>query len=307
MRMNSQQRFRTTRTRRNVFFAVAVACIGVFFFSGPLSFLTSYVIAPLSVVRVWLVTSDSMIPFYFRSRAALQQENEELRERLVRAHVDELYVRILAEEKKLFPMASSANSSRIVANIVRRPYETPYDSLVVDQGSADGIVEGALVYGNGAVIGTVGRVLPGSAFVVLFSTAGVKSPMYIYGANIFVHGTGMGGGVVRLGVPQGVPVSLRDPVVIPTTPSAVFGLVENLEVDPSKPEQYAYVTMQPPINTLRFVAIDTKALEPISFEEAERMVAYTKSHYLQGTSSIGTLIESLPIASTTASTTAEAP
>jgi len=208
-----------------------------------------------------------------------------------------------AENTMLRGMRSHSLRDRIVADVIRRPNETPYDTLVVHKGSEDGVVTGALVYAEETVVGTVVRAFTDSALVMLFSTPDVKSPVYIYGPDIFAYAYGMGGGVLRVSVPQGIAVKEGDPVAIPMADSGVYGLVSHIESVESNPEQYAYVTQEPALQSMRFVAIDAFAMPAFSHADALASVAGARA---EATSSpMAAFIELLPIASTTASTTVD--
>lgn len=306
MKTNFQQRFNRARIPS---FKIGV---GVFFllvaalFSSSLGELSSVVVSPLYTVRTWLTTSEASLPRYFRDRTKLGEEIEQLQSALAQSAYDTSRLAVLeAENALLRNIHTTVEHPRIIADVVRRPNETPYDTLVVHKGAVDGVVEGALVYADKTVIGTVVRVFPESALVMLFSTAEVRSPVYVYGPDIFAHAYGMGGGVIRVSVPQGIAIAVGDPVTIPIEDSSIYGRVTHVESVESNPEQYAYVTQEPVLQHIRFVAIDSFAMPVFSYEDAVQSIEGARAHAT--TSPLSVFIETLPVASTTASTTSNSP
>ncbi len=273
MKTNFPQRFK----KQQWLLRIVVVCgifIILFFFSKFFGDGVSRVVSPLYSARVWFTHSQSVIPTFFRSRVELSREIEELRSKLAQTIDHTERFSVLEEENALLRgLQIDIYPDRIVADVVRRPSETPYDTILIHAGAVEGVKEGSLAYAGVAVVGVVGRVFEKSALVVLFSTAGVVSPTYIYGPNVFAHAEGMGGGVLRVSVPQGIKLSVGDSVVVPAKGSGVYGAIEYIESDESKPEQYAYVTQRPSVHELRFISIDKEPLPEISYDDARASIA----------------------------------
>lgn len=301
MKTNSLQHFRQSHSRRRLALVVVVVAICWYVFYTPLQAAVSYVSAPLSGVRSWWITSESTIPLYFRSRSVLEERLSQLAQERDRVSYDRDRLAVLeAEHTLLKKQMRDGGDDRIIAGVLRRPDETPYDTVVIDAGTGAGVVEGALVYADRAVVGVVARALPQSALVTLFSSPQVESPLFIYGPNIFARGIGMGGGVVRVGVAQGIKLTVGDPVVVPLSESAIYGHVDHIETDPSNPEQYAYVVQIPQLQNMRFVAVAKTALPQWSIEEAHTAMRDAETRLMGTSTSIGLFVRTLPVASTTA-------
>lgn len=308
MKTNFRQRFNRTRSPRVGIGAGILVCVALamYFFSHAVGSVASVVVSPLYSARTWFLASEAVVPRYFRDRSSFSTEIEALRAELARVSYDRAHLAVLeAENAMLRNISTDAEQTRIIADVIRRPNETPYDTLVVHKGSNDGVVEGALVYTKETVVGTVIRVFKESALIMLFSTPEMKSPIYIYGPDIFAHAYGMGGGVVRISVPQGIAVREGDPVTIPMADSGIYGLVSHVESVESNPEQYAYVTQEPALQNIRFVAIDAFAMPSFSYEDALSSVEAARMHAT--TSPVAAFSALLPVASTTASTTLSTP
>lgn len=231
----------------------------------------SIVVAPVNMTKHWLAESGESLPQYFRNRTELVAEIEALQSSLSATSGDHLTVRILADEnKELRSLLGDEGEERVLAGIIGRPGVLPYDSLMLDRGAEDGIVVGAPVYiGENTVIGIVKNATAHTALVELATTAGFEATVYIIGPDIYTNAVGMGGGQLRVGVPQGITLSEGDLVVLPAVTSGIYGVVSIVQSEPSRPEQYGYVSPQIPMASIRLVSVGTTPLQDISFEEAQ--------------------------------------
>lgn len=306
MKTNSLQPFRKSHAKRRVILVAIVLVTSIWLFYTPLAAVLSFITSPLASVRIWWTDSEATLPVYFTSRDALEAQLREITTERNSILFDKDRLRVLEEEVLVLKrQTATQDDDRIVAGVLRRPNETPYDTVVVDAGSNDGVLEGALVYADRAVVGMVSRTLPESSLITLFSSPHIETPLYIYGPNIFARGTGMGGGVVRVGVPQGIPLAVGDPVVVPLTDSAIYGHIGHIESDPSNPEQFAFVVQIPQIQNVRYVAIARTPLPNWSIKEAEEAMVEAKNRLMSTSSSVGLFIDVLPVASTSATTSVQ--
>jgi cell shape-determining protein MreC len=128
----------------------------------------------------------------------------------------------------------SATVRGILASVLSRPPESPYDTLVVDQGEASGVFAGALVTGNGRVpLGRVASVTNGSARVTLFSASGVKTDAWVGEKRLPVTLTGMGGGTFSATAPTDAKIVAGDTVFV--LGGVAIGTVVRSDVDTSSP------------------------------------------------------------------------
>ena len=58
---------------------------------------------------------------------------------------------------------------------------------------------------------------------------------YVSGANIIATLEGFGGGVARVRVPQGIPLSIGNLVHVPGIQPGVFGRINYIESEPTHP------------------------------------------------------------------------
>lgn len=284
LRRNSNKQSRGVRT-----LLTALVVLGVLW-SLPVvaSWGVSVVMAPVHAVDQWLRESSSLVPTFIRSRVALQEEIETLRNDLAVARSMSVTERRLVEENnRLRNLLGIATEERIAAGIVARPDELPYDLLQIDKGSDDGVEVGAPVFmGKDIVIGLVVHVASDYAFVQMVTSNGFQSSAFISGPNVVVTMEGLGGGVARVLVPQGIHLAIDNLVYLPSVEPGVFGRISYIENLPTQPEQYGYVTPDIPISSLYQVAVGQRSQVTQSVAEIEERIQHDIQTQL--------LIEGLP-------------
>lgn len=282
---------------------------------------SAFVLYPFHAVTTWVKNSNDSIPVYLRSRSELVSEIESMKAKTaIETGTQQSIQRLLEENMQLRALANvGTTTDRVIARVIARPNSLAYDYLQIDRGSNHGLVVGAPVYsGLDTVIGIVIQVAPEYSFIELVSTPGFESTAYVIGPNVFSTLEGMGGGIARVRLPQGVSLSIGQLVLLPGVTSGVYGEIAWIENHPTQPEQYGYVASPLAINSIFYVSIDAKAAQTkteIEIEEniqksiREKMILDTVI-----TGSIGSRIKSDIIeeslastTSTTSSTTVSAP
>ena len=232
------------------------------------SFVGTVVLYPVQAVNQWYETSEQMLPTMMRDKAALQDRISELENELIISSGDDLTLRRLQDENSsLRALLNSPANTRTLAKVIARPGDIPYDLVQIDQGSNAGIKEDALVYiGSDQLIGSVVQVRSSYSFVQLFTTPGVEMTGFISGPDVVATIEGVGGGVARVRVPQGVPIAVGDIVYVPSINPGLFGEINFIENRPSQPEQYGYITLRVPMQSLHEVGVDNALIEQATVE-----------------------------------------
>lgn len=254
------------------------------------SVLTSAIFYPINATSVWINESSSLFPTFFRTRVALEEEINNLENELVIAQATNLTQhRLLEENNRLRSLLGATGEGRIAAAVIARPYELPYDFLQIDRGSKHGVEVGAPVFvGKDIVIGLVVHVTKEYSFVELITTSGFKASAFISGPDVAVTMEGMGGGVARVSVPQGVPLMEGNIVYLPSIEPGVFGRISYIENQPTQPEQYGYVT--PNISMFGLHRVSVGHLSQISrstSEIDERVLKYMSTQLMVYDISVG--------------------
>ena len=257
---------RTSHKKRRWWFVVSIALVLIgLLLPWLISKVSSIVLYPFHATTVWVKNSDGVIPSYLRSRSELVSELESLRAKVATETGTQLSIsRLLEENMQLRALSNiSTSSDRLVARVIARPNSLAYDLMQIDRGSDHGITVGVPVYsGLDTVVGVVVEVSGNYSFIELFTTPGFESTAYIIGPNVFSTLEGMGGGVARVKLPQGVPLDVGQLVLMPGVSSGVYGEIISVENHPTQPEQYGYVTPPVAINNIFYVSVDTKAVQP---------------------------------------------
>jgi cell shape-determining protein MreC len=248
----------TTKRWQRGFFATVVLLALAWGFPHAVSFVSYMVTYPFSKVSSWYHYSESMFPSYLRSRAELTAEIDALENKLASQASTHLTVqRLINENMQLRAVVEMGTSTpRTTARVIAQPTALSYDRLKIDQGSNAGIEVGAPVFvGVDTVIGVVVHVAPTYSFVELITTPGFTATAYVVGPNIFATLEGVGGGVARVKVPQGVLIEEGNIVLLPSIESGVYGEIVSVENVPTQPEQYGYVTPPVPLQSLLYVSV----------------------------------------------------
>jgi hypothetical protein len=131
--------------------------------------------------------------------------------------------------------------------------------------------------GSDQVVGFVSKVFEKTSLVTLVTTPGFISSAYVIGPDIYTFAEGVGGGVLRVRIPQGILLQIGDLVVLPALDSGVYGDVSLVEAAPTQPEQYGYVSADIPLQSLYYVSVGAEPVVTHTFEQAEKVVADAKS------------------------------
>lgn len=179
--------------------------------------------------------------------------------------------RLLVENMALRAATNfGTTTNRVVSRVIAQPSRLTYDHLQIDKGSQSGIVVGAPVFiGLDTVVGVVVYTAPTYSLVELVTTPGFTSTAYVVGPNIFAALEGMGGGVARVRVPQGVNLEVGNLVLLPSVSSGVYGEIVSLENPPSQPEQYGYVTPPISLQSLFYVSVALDIPMPVTAAEVD--------------------------------------
>lgn len=253
----NSRHFTVKRWRTGFYITLAILLTG-WLMPSLTAFVSYLVMTPVLSVANWYENSENIIPIYLRSRASLNEEIQQMKRDDATLSGSKLSIQRLLEENMQLRAAAniSTSSKRVVARVIAQPTKLNYDLLQIDQGTDSGVEVGSPVFlGLDTVIGVVVKALPTYSFVDLVTTTGFSATAYIVGPNIFAPLEGMGGGVARVRVPQGVNLQLGNLVLLPSVSSGVYGEIVSLENIATQPEQYGYVTPPLPLNSLLYVSV----------------------------------------------------
>lgn len=263
MKVRSRHNTKKSKLLRNII-VVVVLCVLALLLPKIITGIGRTLLQPVYAVHTWFRESSATLPSYLRDKKELIDEVDELKNKLaVAAATDVTQQRLYEENIWLRELLGAEPDSRIAAAVIARPNQLPYDFMQIDQGSSDGVVLGAPVYvGADNVIGVIAHTADSFSFVELFTTPGFEATAFISGADIVATVEGYGSGVARVRVPQGIALTIGSVVHVPSIQPGVFGRIAYIENKPTQPEQFGYITLAKPINSIHYVAVGREPLAP---------------------------------------------
>lgn len=255
-----------------VFTFIAVTFI---FFKVELGSVSSFVASPVFRIAHWYKTSSAALPTYMRGVDALRRERDAALEDLTRAREElqgQVYASSQCSEERSHIDGTYIEEQLQYVGVLAAPPRIAYDALVVDAGSQDGIQERASVYhyGNRAV-GFVQKVFETTSLVVLYTSPGIKTGVYLSGSRAYFDMYGAGGGVACVHVPQNVQVEVGETVLLPGIKGGYIGTVQYIDARPSSPEKQACVAEYFPGN-MRIVRVAKEPPGTYTVEEIRAMI-----------------------------------
>jgi hypothetical protein len=256
MRVQSQRNYKKQRTLRIALVSILIVGLG-WFMPAIFSMVSAIVMSPFHATSTWLQESSSLIPTFIRDRQSLQEEIKLLETEIqIHSRADVTQQRLFEENNHLRHLLGSAEEDRIAAGVIARPDTLPYDFLQIDRGTDDEVEVGAPVFvGTDIVIGLVVHATPNYSFVELFTTPGFEATIFLSGPDVVATMYGMGGGVARVSLPQGISMQIGNLVHVPSIEPGVFGRIAYVENEETQPEQYGYVTPNIALNSLYRVSV----------------------------------------------------
>ena len=202
---------------------------------------------------------------YFISKSYLYEQNQKLQAEVAfddaRMANYDLVVADNASLKEIFrkkcKCASSALHKIILAAILAKPNQSPYDTLLIDAGASEGIKIGDIVFAEGdAPIGRVDTTDDDTAKVVLFSNPGETTEAVISGKNIFAQLVRRGGGNFEMILPSGLALQKGDQAVLPGITPFVVAITQTIISDPRDPFNKALLVSPVNIQEQKFVEVE---------------------------------------------------
>ncbi len=195
-----------------------------------------------------------------RSKYSLERENQRLRGEIISNEVSLL---LLAGAKRENDELKAILGRRpegdiILASVLVRPPVSPYDTLVIDAGSNDGVEVGDLVFADGDVlVGEIAEVYRRQSKVALFSTPGKKINVSLGEAGVRTEAVGRGGGNFSASVPSDAEIKESDTVIFSDMKLHTLGVIEKITIDSAGSFSIVLWKIPVNINEIRFVEVKT--------------------------------------------------
>jgi rod shape-determining protein MreC len=197
---------------------------------------------------------------FFSSRKAYENKISELEQKLATLEAESFLLSVVkAENTELKNLLGKeeTSASTILAKVLVKQNTNTYGTMILDQGSTNGVLVGAKVYALGAVaLGEVVEVYKKTSLVRLFSSGGVETPARFSISNLDVTLLGRGGGAFAVYLPHDVFVDAQEKITLLSSENFVIAEFVSSATDPRDPEQTIYLRTPININTLNFVQIE---------------------------------------------------
>lgn len=243
-------------------------------FPSTINSVSEVILWPAHSFVVWLDESPGSLPQFIRDRRELLQEIEQLQMELgSTVGANQNNRRLMEENASLRALLSSTPEERIMAEVIDRPPNLLYDNLQINKGYTDGMIVGAPVYtGQNAVVGVVVHTSANYSFVELLTSPGFISSAYVLGADVFAELEGVGGGVGRVRLPQGLKIEVGQLVLLPAVDSGIYGEIISIENPPTQPVQYGYVAPLTSLQSVRYVTVSKRVPQERTVPEINESV-----------------------------------
>ncbi len=166
-----------------------------------------------------------------KSKQSLINENNSLKGEIASTSEQIAITEIIRKEnddlKNLFGRENSKKD--ILASVLVKPYLSPYDTLIIDAGTSNGIAVGDKVKSGTTHIGYISEVYENYSKVVLYSSYGEKVKVLIGKNSIEKEAEGQGGGNFKVEVPRETDVNEGDSIIIPSISPNIFAVVEKID------------------------------------------------------------------------------
>lgn len=202
-------------------------------------------------------TASGSIASLFGDKAVLTEERDALaREVAALKEQNAILTARTVDLERLLGGRTEA-SAGILAGVLVRPPVSPYDTLVIDQGTEAGIAVGKRVYGAGGIpLGVIESVSSKSARVLLYSAPGQVTEGWVGVSRTPVSLEGASAGAFRTSVPRERIVSVGEEVYLPGPGAVPMGTVVRVDTDPSSPQAVIHVRPRTSPFSLTWVTVE---------------------------------------------------
>ncbi|OGI84087.1 hypothetical protein A2997_01135 [Candidatus Nomurabacteria bacterium RIFCSPLOWO2_01_FULL_36_10b] len=201
----------------------------------------------------------------FKSKKEMQRSLNEINERIKVLEAEQSsHIQIatdIARSGALFGLSDSTPTGyeimpKSIALVTSRPPQIPYDSLILDRGSYDGVIVGDRVFAsNKIILGVVTKSMATTSHVVLYSAPSNEIVGYHSPSQSVITLYGRGGGSFKTEVSQQMEISVGDIITDQSSSRNIIAVVVSIVSDPRDPSQKIYARVPVSLSSLRYVQI----------------------------------------------------
>lgn len=199
-----------------------------------------YVFNPFLKMKTAIDEWRHNVEVVFVEKKALQEENNSLKEKIMQLETKIALDEAINKENETAKTSFSAEDKNkfLIAYIISRPPDTPYDMLIIDSGAKDGIKEGMQVsaFGN-VLLGYVADVSSDMSKIKLISSFGEETNVFLEISLTPAIAIGRGGENFEITLPRSINVNIGEKVLTLGKQPMLVGIVEKIEKQEAAPFQ----------------------------------------------------------------------
>jgi len=140
--------------------------------------------------------------------------------------------------------------------VLLKPTLSPYDTLVLDRGTQDGVAVNDVVFAASSTpIGFISSVTPGTSLATLYSAPGQKTSVLVGVKALAKQAVGLGGGNFQVTLPANAPVAVGDPVSLPFSSTNIFALITAIDAKATDATEAVRFVSPVSIADIRYVLV----------------------------------------------------
>lgn len=249
------------KNKKIVVFVVVITALFVFWigrFSGSISN------PAIIIARPFLFLSNSVgnwfsgIGYVFHEKGKLQDENIDLKNKLKEVEIKLISSQMIENQNKELKeiLSYKKNVNYLAAGIIVRPPKSPYDTMIIDAGSDNGIQVGMQVTAySDILLGYVTEVFSKTSKIKLISFPNEEINVYLQNSKLSAIAVGDGGGNFKITLPRSVEVQLGDNVITTGMNPLLIGIVDKVKIDITDAFQEVLFSLPANIQDLKYVMI----------------------------------------------------
>jgi rod shape-determining protein MreC len=216
------------------FFLIILFIVTIFTFGLSAPYFSD--IATSISLPIWMITKNEVVVYDINNTnieslqilvQALKKENTELKELLGRSDI--------------------ANRKTILATILVRPNQSPYDTIILDVGRNENIEINDKVLAQGdVVLGEIISVSDKTSKVRLFSSPGIETVVSVGEENITLTAIGNGGSNYIIESPREIEIKEGELITIAGPSIYILGVIGEIFSDPA--ESFKSILFKSPVN-----------------------------------------------------------
>ncbi len=192
---------------------------------------------------------------FFSSKSSLTAEVNSLQNQIVSLELKQVDYDTISQENQDLKNSFGRNvgniaSNRLLANVLSKPPQSPYDTFVLDVGSENGVAVGDKVYISDTIlVGEVSDVTGKTSVVSLFSKGGMQNFLTDERTGTTYEIVGQGGADMLVEVPKDADIMWGDVFSYPNIKTSVIGSV--FYIDQSAQSSFKTIFIRIPGNVFQ--------------------------------------------------------